>query len=111
MVPIFVNIQDKVNIDVDGRGISEIVTPDKVGITSTEEDSDITITEPFNHTAVQMNCEGLAAVIVIVSQHRVYVLGNYAIDKLSDLCCATFSGTTVCGRAARIRSGRTTVRC
>ena len=111
MVKIFVNIQGRVNIDVEGKAISGLITSAELGIQAAEEDGTISLVEPFNHTSVQMDSDGLIAINIIVSEHRVHVLGNYSVDKLSDICCVTLSGTTVCARSAAIRSGHTTIRC
>jgi hypothetical protein len=63
------------------------VTCDQIGITVQQEDGFITLTEPFNHTAVRTDGEGLYAINVIVSEHRLHILGHYSIETLSDLCC------------------------
>jgi|SRR5208337_1832694 len=111
MVPIFVNLQDEVNFGANGRRKSGRIAPDELGMTVTEENGDLVITDPLNHTTVQMESDGLIAVNVIVSEHRVHVLGNYIFDKLPDICCVTLCGTTVCGQRAGISSGGAAIRC
>ena len=108
MVPIFVNPQDEAKIGANGRRKSGRIAPDELGMTVTEENGDLVITDPLNHTTVQMESDGLIAVNVIVSEHRVHVLGNYIFDKLPDICCVTLCGTTVviahpCGFGWRLR--------
>ena len=67
MVKIFVNIQGRVNIDVEGKAISGLITSAELGIQAAEEDGTISLVEPFNHTSVQMDSDGLIAINIIVA--------------------------------------------
>jgi hypothetical protein len=58
MIKIFVNIQGRVNIDVEGKAISGLTTSAELGIQAAEEDGTISLVEPFNHTSVQMDSDG-----------------------------------------------------
>ena len=109
MIPVFVNLQDKVTVDVDGRTVTGNVAAEELGIELADENGLIRFTEPFNHTMVGIDGSGLLAVTIIVSEHRVHVIGCYTIDKLAGMRCVTLCGTTVCGKRASIRFGKTTV--
>ncbi|MCB1689733.1 MAG: hypothetical protein KDI33_14655 [Halioglobus sp.] len=107
-IPVFVSIDPKSKVSLDGKVVEGRFMGDEIGINVNIEGERATLKEPFNNVEVSMAAIGLNGINVIVNGEQVHVLGNYEPDNITFRASASLGGTiAVCNSARLTREGET----